>query len=337
MSSLLTTQILKFPSTAHLEDSTLGIGDTGDGLIPFDALRQEGCEVIYEEKVDGANSGFRFDKDGLPYGQSRGRYLDLSDRSNPRERDFNLFKDWLLAHQDELLERFLDRYVVYGEWAGMLHTIFYDRLPHFFIEFDIFDLETNQFLSTDERHSLCEGLPFVSAPVLYRGQPRDMAHMKSLVGTSCFRSPLIPERDSFGNCTGRMTSDWRPSLKAACDVVGDDYDARLEKLDQTDEMEGIYAKAERDGKVIARYKWVKPGFKQTINNADEHWHSRFMVPNLLDGPTDIFPPYLQQAGISERANYDPIKPWAWSPFTPGELPTEPEDILSAIRDSSPSI
>ena len=46
------------------------------------------------------------------------------------------------------------------------HAIYYDKLPHYFMEFDIFDRETGRFLDTPSRHELIKGLPLCSVPVL---------------------------------------------------------------------------------------------------------------------------------------------------------------------------
>ena len=298
MSELFRSQIVSYPRTRHLEDSRLQPGDQGMGGVPFAALSS--AEVVYEEKVDGANAAFRFDGAGELYGQSRGHYLNLSDKSVHLERGFNLFKDWLRFHRDEFLARFEDRYIVYGEWLGVTHTVFYDRLPHLFLEFDIYDLVEACFLDTPRRRELCAGLPIAAVPVLYRGRARDLTHLKSLVGPSCFKTPA-----SVGS--------WAVNLARACKLVGDDVSARQVKLDPSDLAEGIYIKVERDGHVIDRLKWVRPSFTQAILDADEHWHSRFPVPNLLDAPTDMFPPHLARAEASARS-FDSDAPWQWAPW-----------------------
>ena len=41
------------------------------------------------------------------------------------------------------------------------HTVFYDRLPHYFMEFDIFDKKERQFFSTAKRKEILGLAPFV--------------------------------------------------------------------------------------------------------------------------------------------------------------------------------
>ncbi len=183
---------------------------------------------------------------------------------------------------------------------GITHTVSYNALPSLFLEFDIYDTVENCFLDTPARRSLCEGLPIASVPVLYSGQARTLNHMKALVGPSVFRTPLEIE-------------DWRHSLQRACALVGDDFDHRLLKMDQSDVIEGIYIKVEGNGSVVDRLKWVRPGFIQTIAAADEHWQSRFPVPNLLEAQTDVFPAYLARRP-GAPPGYDAARPSLWAPW-----------------------
>lgn len=269
--------IIKYPSTRHLAGSGIQKGDSRE-TVPFSALRGEGVRVVYEEKVDGANAAFSFDAAGEPVLQSRGHALDIRDRSVFRERHFNHLKSWIDLHADCLLERFEDRYQVFGEWLGVTHSVFYDALPDLFLEFDILDKHTGQFLDTASRHALCAGLPITSVPVLYEGEARDLAHLRSLVTRSLYQTP-----------------DWRDAMSDACALQGDDFERRLAKMDTSDLAEGIYVKVEKGGFVVDRLKWVRETFVQTLIDGDEHWQSRFPVPNLLREASDSYPAFLARA------------------------------------------
>jgi RNA ligase len=63
-----------------------------------------------------------------------------------------------------------DRYILYGEWLYAKHTVFYDRLPHYFLEYDLLDRSSHQFLSTAARRELLTGLAVASVPVLLEGK-----------------------------------------------------------------------------------------------------------------------------------------------------------------------
>lgn len=157
------TPIVKYPRTPHVAGSCVQPGDHDLDIVP--AGRLAALSLIVEEKLDGSNCGISFDaSDGLVL-QSRGHVLT----GGPRERQFDLLKRWA-NHHSAVLHRILGRrYIVYGEWLFARHTIAYDRLPHYFLEFDILDREAGEFLSTARRRALLEGGPVVSVPVLATG------------------------------------------------------------------------------------------------------------------------------------------------------------------------
>ena len=153
--------IRKYPRTHHIRGSRLQPGDEDMNAIAFDQIR--GLYLVVEEKMDGANAGMSVGPDGKLRLQSRGHYLT----GGGREKHFAMFKTWAYAHQVRLCEIIGQRYVVYGEWVYAKHTVFYDALPHYFLEFDVFDRETETFLSTERRHEMFEDSPVVSVPVLW--------------------------------------------------------------------------------------------------------------------------------------------------------------------------
>ena len=53
-------------------------------------------------------------------------------------------------------------------------------------------------------------------------------------------------------------------------------------------MEGLYIKWEEDGIVKGRYKFVRPDFVQQLQEQDEHWHDRPILPNTLAEGIKIF-------------------------------------------------
>jgi hypothetical protein len=167
--------ILKFPRTPHLHGSSL---QPGDEDVPIVAPRDlQGHQLVIEEKVDGANSGISFASKGSLILRSRGHVLS----GGPRERQFDLFKRWANHHRGALWKALQTRYVMYGEWLYARHTIAYDELPHYFLEFDLLDRQTGTFLDTERRRAILKGLPIVSVPVLATGR---IDRFESLLGPS---------------------------------------------------------------------------------------------------------------------------------------------------------
>ena len=258
-------RIYKYPRTPHLTGSRLQPGDEDLRLVAWEELA--GRELIVEEKIDGANAAISFEKDGALLLQSRGHYLD----GGPRERHFALFKSWATCHQAELWQVLGERYVMYGEWMYARHTIFYDALPHYFLEFDVLDKATGVFLATMKRRALLAGLPMVSVPLVWQGRFRSAAHFQTLIKRSAFQSEA-----------------WREKLQQACLERGLDAARALNESDQANLMEGLYLKLEDHEQVCERFKFVRPDYTQTVADSGSHWLERPLIPNQLRPDVDIF-------------------------------------------------
>ena len=173
-------RIIKYPRTPHIEGSRLQPGDEDLSQVPFSAIA--GKHLVVEEKIDGANSAISFDPQGNLLLQSRGHYLT----GGYRERHYNLFKQWANIHYDMLWKLLGCRYVMYGEWMYAKHSIYYDALPHYFMEFDILDRETDRFLDTKTRHEMTDGLPICHVPVLGEGEYTKREDLMRHLGNSRF-------------------------------------------------------------------------------------------------------------------------------------------------------
>jgi hypothetical protein len=260
--------LIKYPRTPHLLGSGLQAGDDAATQIPLAALA--GKHLVIEEKLDGANSGVRFDGAGELRLQSRGHYLT----GGPREKHFALLKTWASAHAARLLQILGDRYVMYGEWMHAKHTVFYDRLPHFFLEFDVLDTASGAFLSTAARRALLADAPVVSVPVVYDGPaPRRIEELTRLVRPSLAKS-----------------ATWRQALRDGAARLGLDVARVVHETEDSDLSEGLYIKVEAAGVVEARLKWVRRDFTQSILDSDGHWLARPIVPNQLRDDADLYAP-----------------------------------------------
>lgn len=248
----------KYPRTRHLEGSRFQHGDHDLEAVAFKDVR--GQFFVVEEKMDGANAGVSFDPDGKLLLQSRGHYL----MGGPRERHFDLLKQWAAAHAEDLYLALGDRYIMYGEWLYAKHTCFYDRLPHYFMEFDIYDREKDVFLSTARRREMLAGLPVVSVAVLWEGRPQKLGEVTSLVGPSLFKTP-----------------EWRDRLVEAGAVASVPAAQVLAETDPHDAMEGVYIKVEDDDRVLDRLKWVRGSFLNALVDSGSHWLDRPIVNNRL--------------------------------------------------------
>lgn len=155
----------KFPSTPHLV--TLPGVDIRDDKVLTEIERDEFLrhEVTVEEKVDGANLGLSFDADGNIRAQNRGTYLQLLDSGQWKK-----LVEWLAIHIDTLFEHLSDRYILFGVWCYAQHSIYYDRLPDWFLAFDIYDRDAGRFLSSVRRDRLLCEMHISKVPAIVRGQ-----------------------------------------------------------------------------------------------------------------------------------------------------------------------
>jgi RNA ligase len=261
-------EILKYPRTSHLEGSRLQAGDEALEHVPLASLR--GAHAVIEEKLDGANVAVSFTGGAQMLLQSRGHYLS----GGGRERQFALFKQWAQAHEHRLLERLEDRHVMYGEWLYAKHSVSYDRLPHYFCEFDVFDRHDGVFLSTARRHALLAGSPVLGVPVLEQGpMPSSVKQLRAFVRPSLAKSAA-----------------WRDAFEMSVRRQGLAIDLAWRQTDKSDLSEGLYIKIENDRQVLGRYKWVRPDFVQTILDSGSHHSTRPTVPNGLIEGADLYAP-----------------------------------------------
>lgn len=257
------SSIRKYPRTPHLEGSRLQPGDEDLSQIPFSDI--QGRHLVVEEKIDGANSGISFDENGKLLLQSRGHYLT----GGYRERHYNLMKQWAMVHKDAFYQVLGTRYIMYGEWMYAKHTIYYDALPHYFMEFDIYDREKEIYLDTPSRRKLTGRLPVESVPVLGARSFERKEDLLKLLGTSRF-----------------VTGDQRQHLYDSAVQLGIDPDRCLRETEISGLMEGLYLKVEEKGRVARRLKYVRSAFLQCVDFSETHWIDRPIIPNRLRVPAE---------------------------------------------------
>lgn len=154
----------KFPSTPHL--TLLGDIEVRDDKVmsEYDKRQFLRHELVVEEKVDGANLGISFDAEGNIQAQNRGSYLPL-----PSSGQWKKLKEWLTPRADSLFDRLTDRYILFGEWCYAMHSVFYDRLPDWFLGFDVYDKNISRFLACSGRDEIFRAIGLSQVPEIDRG------------------------------------------------------------------------------------------------------------------------------------------------------------------------
>lgn len=252
-------KIKKYPRTQHVEGSRLQPGDEDLSQIPFEKIKDK--YIVIEEKVDGANTAISFDDKGNILLQSRGHYLT----GGYRERHYNLFKTWASTHKDKLYNVLGTRYIMYGEWLYAKHTVYYDNLEHYFLEFDVYDRTKEVFLDTEERRKLLKDLPISSCKVLATGKFKSLNEILKYLGVSNYKTEKHLE-----------------NLKQTAIELNLNPETILKETDNSNLMEGLYIKVEENGIVVDRMKYVRRSFCQALEESNSHWIDRPIVPNKLN-------------------------------------------------------
>jgi hypothetical protein len=248
---------MKLPRTLHIEGSRLPAGTTDPEAVEFNKLN--GQFLVIEEKVDGTGVSISLDTHFN---------LKINHRGSPATgKEFKPLHEWAEKHWEDLVYLLGERYTLFGEWMYNKHTIYYDKLPHLFLESDIYDNTRKIWLSTSARNNLLNGCRFIKqVPVLAALKPSALWQITSLVGKTKFQSP-----------------EWQDKLRAKCKLFGADFETVLQQTDKSGMMEGLYIKQEDDLQVLGRYKFIRYEFLDTILTSGSHVRDRLPIYNSLSG------------------------------------------------------
>lgn len=216
--------------------------------------------LVLEEKVDGTGVSIFFDDKAN---------LTIWHRGSPAiGEEFKPLHTWARNNSNRLFDLLEDRYILFGEWMLHKHSIFYDRLPHYFLESDIYDKLGTMWLSTAARNAVLAGHHdyIKQVPVLDSLRPTKLSQLTSLITKPKFQS-----------------DDWRSKLWDRCERMNLDLAPVLKETDQSDLAEGLYIKHEDDRRVIGRYKYVRYEFVENIVNSGTHLRDRVPVWNFTLG------------------------------------------------------
>ena len=126
---------IKYPKIKHLPGSKMSRGDKRLSEEALDFLRQSPVQI--SEKVDGAIVAIGVENE-MPQLFKRGGAV-----TNNEHEQFAEFKAWSYCNMHRIIN-IPDGWRIYGEWLSVKHTVAYDKLPDYFIAFDI--LTENGFL-----------------------------------------------------------------------------------------------------------------------------------------------------------------------------------------------
>lgn len=217
-------------------------------------------KIIIEEKMDGIGLGLYFDQEKINV-QQRGHSFSL-DNLPWQMKNFAL---WVEQHLDELYYLLQDKYVLFGEWLEHKHTVFYDNLPQWFIEYDIYDRQNQQFLSTEARIKLLSDAQssMSSARVIATVDNLGIEQVIEYLNLSSYAK----------------TDEWQENFEAVCQHKKLDSQSMLSHTLNNQGMEGLYIKTENSHHVTGRYKFIRQSFMNLLLMGF-HWKEQPIIDNL---------------------------------------------------------
>ena len=210
------SDFFRFPHTPHIVWLGEGVPRDDKVLSATEVNALLSGEVVIEEKLDGANLGLSLDESGLVRAQNRGQYLGA-----PHAGQFARLPAWLAQHEAGLHFVLRPELMLFGEWCAARHSLAYERLPDWFLLFDVFDRDAGQFWSVPRRNALAAQAGLLTVPTIQRGATT----LKALIGgvqswPSRYRNgPLegvVIRRESATACEGRAKLV-RPDFTQAID------------------------------------------------------------------------------------------------------------------------
>ncbi|WP_076997525.1 RNA ligase family protein [Variovorax sp. KK3] len=193
----------RFPHTPHLMWLGEGAPRHDKVLSGPEAKALLAGDVVVEEKIDGANLGFSLDRAGQLRAQNRGQYLQM-----PYGGQFSKLLHWSAVHSDALVTALPPGWIAFGEWCAAKHSLTYDRLPDWWLLFDLYDSSNQKFQSTSARAAFAKNAGIATVAELFRGQIKLHELRALLLETpSRYRAGpiegLIVRREDSGATTAR--------------------------------------------------------------------------------------------------------------------------------------
>lgn len=204
--------------------------------------------LVIEEKLDGEPIGISFDLNGGCVVQNKHSLVSPKEKRPQYEWLFR----WLDVHSKTLLKLVGTRYQILGEWLYFKRNIFYDTLPHYFLEFGVLDLEKDIYLSSLERKRMFSDSPIVSAPVIWNGVCPDTQGIEFLASDSAFKS-----------------KKWKQKLTKSLEN-SKEKESILINTDPTSSMEGLILKVEKDNQMVMALKYQRPNFLGSLGAPEIH-------------------------------------------------------------------
>ena len=202
-----------FPRTKHLCSLSKA---SSDDLIATAQEYQDfmSTYIFAEEKVDGANCGVTWYQNNLVIRNRRHVLSKNYTKDTPAKKQFVPL--WTWAYDNKNKFNYLKKQLgfmpsVYGEWVYARHTLGYDKLPDWFIAYDIWSTDDKCFINPDIAKPLLINSGLVTTTTLMEGYLDIETILKLMFENSLYASAQTREgvylRNQFGD-RYKMVNSW---------------------------------------------------------------------------------------------------------------------------------
>lgn len=172
-------------------------------------------EVVIEEKIDGGIVGISWDHSAYKH-VAIGKHNPIP--TNDNSKKFYGFNKWIYDHYEKIM---LIPYgwTIYGEWMRACHNIAYDKLPDYFMGFDIWD--GRRYIDYSSKEVIFKQFGFEMIPAIHVGKVNGLKDIIKMVKRSAY--------SSFENMEGIVIKNYEKSLMGK--FVTREFDDKLELND----------------------------------------------------------------------------------------------------------
>jgi ATP-dependent RNA circularization protein (DNA/RNA ligase family) len=200
----------KFEKTLRIRVPQINVGSK-KFLSRAETKKLLNGKLTITEKVDGANTAIIRTKNWFKL-QKRGSLVGTSEHEQ-----YNFFKAWADKNYEKILK--IDtNYIVYGELLRIVHTIYYDKLPDWFLVFAIWNKKNSRYLSWDLVSSLCDDWGLSTVPRLAEDVYLDRDELFD----------FIPEISKVGSLPSEGIIVWNFKKQMRGKVVREEFIKKLE-------------------------------------------------------------------------------------------------------------
>lgn len=139
----------EYKRTPHLDSKISNM--THDDIL-YEGSIKFPLECYVQEKLDGANMRVSWSNGPVVGNRKHILKKGFLKTKTPAKRQFTYSWNWIHSHEKDILKAFDvwgGELTIYGEWCYYTHSISYNKLPDFFIAYDIYSHDDQKYLSPD--------------------------------------------------------------------------------------------------------------------------------------------------------------------------------------------